>query len=67
MRFSGRRKKRIFQIPDSNDESEEKKHVEIGYIDRSRYPKHTFWIIFAAAGAVLMWFIIRFFFIIIRG
>lgn len=46
--------------------TDDKKLIRIGRIDRSHYPKHTFWIIFAAAGAVLLWLIMKFFFIMIK-
>ena len=40
-------------------EDKPKKYVEFGRIDRSRYPKPLFWMIFALCGAILLWLIAR--------
>ncbi len=48
-----------------NDDDDEKL-IEIGRIDRSHYPKATFWIIFVAGGALLLWIIMKFFFILTK-
>ncbi|MCD6418443.1 hypothetical protein J7M00_06650 [bacterium] len=58
MRIYGRRKVKISANAEDEDE---KKLVRLGRVDRSRYPKGTFWIIFAACGALLLWMIMKFF------
>ncbi len=52
---------------DENDEnSENRKHINLRPIDRSRYPKSTFWIIFAGAGAFLLWMLVKFFLLLTK-
>ncbi len=63
------RKKKFRISPQKQDDkrdNDDEKLIEIGRIDRSHYPKATFWIIFAACGAFLLWMIMKFFFILTR-
>ncbi|MCD6595033.1 hypothetical protein J7L68_05080 [bacterium] len=51
---------------DNNEQDENLEYVNLGRIDRSKYPKSIFWIIFAAAGVVLLWMVIKFLFILMQ-
>jgi len=58
--------RRFREKKSEQEEKIEHKHIQLGRIDRSRYPKGIFWIIFALAGAIILTFIMRFFLIITR-
>lgn len=58
-----RKRKFIFK---SRKDEEQNKYVKIGRIDRSRYPKQWFWILFALVGATLLFLVSKLFFKLVR-
>ena len=69
VRISNRHNRLKKIAPQNNelDESDEnRKYINLRPIDRSRYPKSTFWIIFAGAGAFLLWMLVKFFLLLTK-
>jgi len=69
VRISNRHNRLKKIVPQNNelDENDEnRKYINLRPIDRSRYPKSTFWIIFAGAGAFLLWMLVKFFLLLTK-